>query len=331
MKAFFIGAGASQGTLGGKSGCPPVAAEFGRMLAERCDLASDFPALAMVVAHLGVPLFQLGLEQIWTCIDYYAKLSRVMPVPPVWCGVNASRDLRKALLRLYGRSCDQAAEQLPISHDYTLGHVLGEQVQSGDIIISFNYDTLIERLAIRFGHKLRMVCSSMRPDIVHLAKPHGSTSWVMDFASRTVTTSAADGSPLIDSLAEEDVERRREPLVLGAVPIKSELIREVQVHYGWPEVFEVVVTQWRAVVAAVRDAAEIIVVGYGFPSEDQYGRFLLREAARLRSSPLRVEYYQVRARAGSTAASIIDAFGTPGIQLNWRGEVEPPVPVSEDA
>ena len=75
--------------------------------------------------------------------------------------------------------------------------------------------------------------------------------------------------------------------MLGAVPIKSELIFEVQRFYGLP-VFDVVVQQWKTVVTAVREAEKLIVVGYSFPREDQYGRFLFREAVRLRKNPLKL-------------------------------------------
>jgi hypothetical protein len=196
-------------------------------------------------------------------------------------------------------------------------------MQAGDVVISFNYDTLIERLAKRFGHTLQSVCGASRPGTVKIVKPHGSASWCLDLKSRKVISMAADGSPLLDSLIESDVLEEREPLLLGAVPIKSELIREVQ-QACVLEVFETIMRQWRAVVEAVRDADVFIVVGYSFPKEDQYGRFLLREGVRLRSKPIAMEFHEVPARNSSTAASIMEAFSAKGIHLVWKGEVQPP-------
>jgi hypothetical protein len=327
MNAFFFGAGSSCGTLLGSSVCPPVGADFGRALvAADLNWEQHYGGIAKVVRHLGRPMSELSLEEIWTCIDYYAKLGHALPQPASW--LNASRDLatldlKRALLRLYGRGCDLTAETLPLSEDYTLGYLMKNRMQPGDLVISFNYDTIVERLAQRFGHRLLSVGTKPRRDVVEIVKPHGSTSWTLDFKLKRVVSAPPGAEPLLDSVSEEEVLNGKEPLVLGAVPIKSELIREVQVCW-LSEVFDAVMRQWSAVVAAVRDAEVFVVVGYSFPREDHYGRFLLREGVCLRSTPVKVEYYELADRAAVRAASIIEAFPGDGIQIEWKGDVRPP-------
>jgi hypothetical protein len=97
-------------------------------------------------------------------------------------------------------------------------------------------------------------------------------------------------------------------------------VREVQVYYTTPEVFQVIMHQWRGVVDAVRDADELVVVSCSFPKEDQYGRFLFQEGMRLRGTrPIRrIEYYKTIAESG---ASILEVFGGKGTETAWQGPV----------
>jgi len=325
VNAFFMGAGSSYGTLRrcGTPGCPPLAVGFGKALASVSDWEGKYPSIKRVADALGRPLTELGLEAIWSHIDYCAKLGETLP-PLSRCPdpIRASPDLKRALLLLYGRECDNAAGKLPLSEKYTLGCLLKNRLQPGDVIISFNYDTVVERLAKRFGYALQSV-GGANSKAVTVVKPHGSASWCLDLKAKTVTSTGGDGSPLLESLSEDDVSKGLEPLLLGAVPIKSELIREVQETCGMRDVFHTIKLQWRAVVEAVRDADAFIVVGYSFPKEDQYGRFLLREGALMRSKPIAVDFYEVPAHRSSTEASIMEAFPAKRIHLAWKGEVKP--------
>ena len=142
----------------------------------------------------------------------------------------------------------------------------------------------------------------------------------MDRNWRKVTWHEHDGSPKVDSLREDEVKRRREPLVLGAVPIKSELIREVQC--GFPEIFEVVTRQWKAVVDALKKSNTVVVVGYSFPQEDLYGRFMFAEAMRYRKTNLRVQYFELPHLASERCKVIVDVFQHRISRLEYRGPVE---------
>ena len=310
MNAFLIGAGCSSGTLRYRSGCPPLAEGFGRRLSP-----TDYPNLAKIAQHLGNELSQLGMEPLWSCIDYYAKFKDFLPDPDR-DPEKVAYEIKKAVLFLYGSNCENAARAITRSTNCTLVNLLQCRVRPGDVIISFNYDTLVERLARRFGLKLTHCVGRPPRNKIKFAKPHGSTSWRIGQLPVTMPI-----PPLLESLREVHVEPGKtgtEPLVLGAVPIKSELIREVQFCCGTLDVFTVIMNQWRAVVEAVRDADVVVVAGYGFPVEDQYGRFLFQEGVRQRRKPLkRVEYYNVDRKS---EAAIREIFG-PGTKVVWKRRV----------
>jgi len=112
---FILGAGSSFGTLNCRqcylSSFPPTARDFGKILVTRFnDWRTRFPGLAGVVEHLGLPMEEAGLEEIWTWIDYSAKFNgntfSSIHEDPAW-------NLKCALVELYGRMCDDAIERIP--------------------------------------------------------------------------------------------------------------------------------------------------------------------------------------------------------------------------
>lgn len=323
MRAYFFGAGSSFGTLEGWPEQPPTSDRFGVTLSERSpDWQRQYPGLAEVVGTLGGDLSRLGLEPLWASIDYWAKLGAILPQQPNW-NPRAMWDLKRVLVEFYGSACERALGRMAMSADYTLGDLLTNQVRPGDVLVSFNYDTLVESLASRCGHRLVLPEQKAARASVVLAKPHGSVSWRMDWRSRRVICGEPDGEPATRSMSEAEVGQEQEPLVLGAVPIKSELVREVQAAY-FPDVWNVVTTHWSTVVRAVRDAEALVFVGYGFPREDHYGRFLLREAARTRGSlPPRVEFYEVPPKREQTASAICEALGMLDLEPQFNGQVMP--------
>ena len=142
MKAFFIGAGASKGTFHSTGTPVPAAAEFGKALQDiDPKWPIHYPALSEIVNHLGLSPNDWSLEPVWTCMDYYAKLQEAIPNSLPWTGEHPSRQMKKALLEIYGKRCDDAANRLPLTDSYTLGQLIKNELNPGDIIISFNYDT----------------------------------------------------------------------------------------------------------------------------------------------------------------------------------------------
>jgi hypothetical protein len=319
MKVFLFGAGASAGTF------PriPVAKDFGAILHCRDGLKA-FSAIKKAVRHLKLSENDFSLEDVWTAFDFYAKLHEALPHKP-WN--NESPEIKKAVLRIYGKRCDRLADRLPLKDNYTLGQLMKNEVRPGDLLVSFNYDTLIERLANKFSHKLCAAGHIGRRDAVLLSKPHGSASWTMNLKERKVIWHD-NGSPLLNSLSEKKVKRKCEPLVLGTVPIKSELIREVQCNI--PEIFDVVTKQWKALVDAIIKANTVVIVGYRFPPEDLYGRFMFKEAMRRRKKNLRlrIQYFELPDKASELCKEIVDVFGCKISRFEYMGKVEPHHPTN---
>jgi hypothetical protein len=333
MKAIFLGAGSSCGTVGA-----PVAAHFGRALhAIDNDWRTTYSALAAIAQHLGLARRdnEWGLEAVWSCMDYYAKLHRAIGQPaPWWCQRNCgwdspdSRELKKSLLRVYGTIQETEVDAIPVDAAYTLVKILRD-AQPGDAVISFNYDTVAERLANRMGVGL---CAAGRGDIadkIVFAKPHGSLTWQIDLRHAGepghVTTESGDGKPLLTLATAEDIDDFKEPLVLGAVPIKSELILEVQERFRVPEVFRTIQMQWRAVVHSICAADKLLVLGYSFPPEDQYGRFLMQEGVRQRHGRvLDIDFYDLPGSQAQTAKQIDGVFGSCRGKLSYCGPVTRP-------
>jgi hypothetical protein len=326
---YFLGAGSSYGTL--QPWCrvfPPLACQFGRQLEQRVkDWEVRYTELAKVVTHLGRPISEIGLEEIWTCIDYHAKFQGAFAIAWEPRG-RVVAELKASLLGLYGQACDEQAEKLPLSDDYTLGEIV-RRMESGDTLVSFNYDTIVERLFKKREGDLKLRhCSGLPPSgVVRFAKPHGSASWNLRSLGHDIT----DGEPALKSLNQTDVlndPNRVDPLLLGAVPIKSELIAEVQCYFGTHRIHDVVLAHWRAVADAVRDAERVIVLGYSFPREDAYGRFFLREAVRERSKRLlRFDIYDLPTKEAEIKCSICEAFGgNVTLELKYVNEVRPAHP-----
>ncbi|MBL8292347.1 MAG: hypothetical protein JNN08_10955 [Bryobacterales bacterium] len=315
MTVYIFGAGSTRGTLNDSA---PVSREFGAKLDP-----DSYPNLAKAARYLSPKepcLNKQGLEELWSFVDYYAKfcvrrggfLEHNDWLEP------AIGELKRAILAIYGKGCEAAAAKITGSSRCTLVSII-KGVKEGDAIISFNYDTLVETLGMRMG--LPLVHGGTRCQGAHkvqFAKPHGSTSWGVGGPHPPPV-----GEPLLDSLAPEDVkdkdrDPKSEPLVLGAVPIKSELISEVQYHYGACDVFKLIMRQWEVVMESVRAADRVVVVGYGFPKEDHHGRFLFLEAGRRRHVPLkRVEYYS---KNDDCHAAIREVFGS-DCEVISRGEV----------
>ncbi len=319
MKAFFFGAGCSYGTLQSYNACP-ISKDFGKYL-ERVDGWDRYTNLRKAVEHLGYRgrLSKIGLEELWSLIDHYAKFSDKRGgflKEPRWLW-DAESELKRALVRLCGTEAVDAARKVYEKTPCTIVDVLLKQVKPRDVIVSFNWDTLVERLAKKF--RLKLIHRPGRPsNKIKFVKPHGSLSWRIG----TIRPNQLNGRPLLDPLPECSIVpgiTDTEPLMLGAVPMKSELISEVQKCYA-PHVFEIIMSQWRAVVEAVRDADTIVVLGYGFPKEDEYGRFFFKEGMRQRHKRLKsVEYYNV---SRESERAIREVFGEEP-KVVWKGKVTP--------
>ncbi|GEM_PF-3076371 len=324
MKVVILGSGATAGTL---PDCPTLS-DFGEALAtELPEWREVYTALARAVADSqggATAADQWNLATVWTRVDYYAKLHRALGTCDY--GPEASYDLHRAVLDVYGTTAIERLERLMgLQQSFTLLEIVDTLV-AGDVLVSFNWDVVAELIAERRGLPLIQTPHPSSAGLIGLVKPHGSVSWVHHLG-KCVEFLLPDGRPQTSPmLSEEVVLNAKEPFLLGAVPIKSELIREVQ-SVGRTNALEVIQDQWHAFIEGVRCADEIFVVGYSFPQEDQYGRFLLREAVRRRvhgAPPVTVHYYELADRVAEVRKAILETFGQPGIRLQCRGKVEAP-------
>ena len=288
MKVLILGPGSSRGTLD----APVVAGFLDTLSKVHPKWEADYPALARVVRDTE----QLdekgstspGLDAIWTRIDYYAKLQTSLRRSDY--GAEAAYEMYRAVIDVYALTNEIAGiptEAEDSRRRFTLLKLIAE-LGSGDVLVSFNWDVAAEHLANRILRIPVLQDPHLDQPHIRLVKPHGSLSWRHE---GTQVTWHDNGAPRLAPLASNEVGppceggRRHSvvPLILGAVPIKSELLREIQGPHR--DVFDLVAAQWAEAMSAIEWATEVVIAGYRFPPEDAYGRFLLREAVRRRSLP----------------------------------------------
>jgi hypothetical protein len=331
----MLGAGSTIGTFGRSLGVDG----FVRRLIEvrGPEWATRYPELALAVKDSR----SCNLDRVWTHVDYTGKLQRSL-CPRLDCGMrpvcnsadcpakkfpNVSGQLRKALIDAY--ALNDEIDMLQMNTVFTLKTVLGG-LGDGDALISFNWDTAAERIARKLSIPL---LAAGRPPLhgckVNLIKPHGSLSWQDHGANDLVRWRSDGGEPLFDPMHVDLINQcgsPLQPLVLGAVPIKDELLGQTQPNQS---LYTVIADQWAAALSAIQSAAELVVVGYGFPPEDAYGRFLFREAARRRGDqpPPEVSYYALPQDLEKMQAAFRDIFGD-DVRCVFEGPVCGPDPGS---
>lgn len=286
-----------------------------------------YPSWRHDYSHLNQAVLKCGssnLDRIWTHIDLFAKFPQALGPNPY--GPDISGQLRKALLRAYSLN-DEVNELVngpKIHGDFKLKHVL-RGLRPGDAIVSFNWDTAAERIAEKLDVRLVVAAGPhVDPDRVNLIKPHGSLSWEDQGEHRPILWRDQDSSkPRVKPMEVERVHNGEylQPLVLGAVPIKDELIKETQPN---KELAAVILGQLSAMFDAVSRATEITVVGYTFPPEDAYARALLWEASRRRAldRPLKIAYHR-RSNGKGVEDTLKQVFGDTVI-CSHEGAVSPP-------
>jgi hypothetical protein len=325
MRLFIFGAGTTIGTLD-----VPGVKGFGAQLAKEMPYwRSMLGSLREVVDALEPrnrrSADDWDLDAAWTHVDYFAKLNLALDTR-AFSG-SASAGLHAAVSRVYGTlDIDRVRRAYDAKRQFTLREEL-DRVVAGDVVVSFNWDTLVESLLChRFATtSLRLVQVPHPPlnESVRFAKPHGSLTW-----NRYDPSVIDDGhagpklSPIpnwASIVASENLAAvgKFEPLLLGAVPIKSELIKEVA-----PQQHQLIMEQWATLCRAISDADELCIVGYGFPTEDSYGRFLMRQAARRRQRRIsRVDLYEVATKVESVRNAIVEVFDVSPADIADRGSV----------
>ena len=329
MKVFILGSGATAGTL---PSCPTTpgfgTALQGRLAPKR--LEGKYPELAKVVADLW-PEQKAGgsawdLAHAWTLIDYFSKF------PSLRCGGDygpqASFELHAALLEVYGRKlCDDLEALLQTGNGFTLLDIVAE-VRPGDVVVSFNWDVSVEIMAAKMGVQLVQAPHLVTMGVSFI-KLHGSVSWPRTIVPPWIVNTRATPAPCREPMEPDDVIKNcvehpcndcRQPFVIGAVPIKTELIGQFQGgHAGSP--YTVLMEQWKCFMDALAAADEVVIAGYNFPDDDGYGRFLVKEAIARRGRLLRRLYFYELDKAQVGMSAKLDQIFKPGTTPIFRGPV----------
>jgi hypothetical protein len=332
MRLFIFGAGSTLGTLG----LPGVGGFGKRVKDEVPNWRAELGALASVVDALEPAHRRTeddwDLDAAWTHVDYVAKLKLALGTAEF--PASASAGLHAAVTAVL-RTVDvgRVRGAYDANKDFTLRSEV-DRVEAGDVVASFNWDILVEAL---LAHRLktRTTLRLVQTPFPHLngevrfAKPHGSLAW-----NRHHLASIDDGSggpklgpiptwkQVYDSHTESNNALKIEPFLLGAVPIKSELIAEVGDPHQLRPQQQLVMAQWAELLRGIREAEEVCVVGYSFPREDGYGRFLMRQAARARTHRIRVvDLYEVASKFDEVRNSIVEVLGVSPSDIASRGAV----------
>jgi hypothetical protein len=342
---ILLGAGASRGTLKEQA---PVAAEFGQCLNHQVsDWDTTYPYLAAVVRFLeprvpNTSKESWALDKVWGAIDNRVKLRYILdlslpgaPFPPPRTKriYNQLRDpwglagfeLRCALTRIYGVRLTLAIREA-VKGSGTLKGELA-RLQAGDCVISFNYDLLAEKLlkavnkcVVRSGH----LETANTKDAVLLCKPHGCLSWkqrvpengrVVRILDRPMTEEDVDFDPVEKATVQ--------PGIVGPVPFKSEIIVPELQEGNVDDFFRLLVSQWRDAIQRISQAERLIVLGYGFPSEDLHAQYLFAEAAAKieNNKRLQVEVFEREGRFEEVRKEICKLFKPASCE--YQGPVEP--------
>jgi hypothetical protein len=316
-RVILLGAGASKGTLGKQA---PVALEFGKHLSKsNVDWSQEYPYLAAAIRFLKPRILDTSeeswaLDKVWGAIDNRVKLRCILglslpgaPYPPPTTrniyGTNldpwglAGFELRCAVTRVYGEKLDSRIQKAAEGNGTVKIEI--EQLQSGDCVISFNYDLLVEGILERLKKSVVIanpwLDTANTHDTILLCKPHGSLNWKQWSPECGKEVQILDASMKEDEIDFDPAQNTTiQPGIAGPVPFKSEIIFPALQLRSVPNFFRLLVAQWRFAIECLSEAEKLVVLGYGFPPEDLHARYLFTEAAAKRNSDkkLEIEVYE---------------------------------------
>ena len=335
----------ARGTVGKAA---PVAAEFGKRLNQAYPgWSTQYPNLKTVINHLGERIDSWSLDRVWGAIDNRAKLRdivnghltrqpsrfrRVKACHKQWDAWDvAGVELRRVVTRVYcGVARDRNLVKNFNSQGWTLRDEL-EKLQPNDCVVSFNYDLLTETVLRQIGRRFDLAKSEsditkVRRKKILFCKPHGSLDW-----KQTVPEEIAKVKLQGKPIPEKDIgcygDFNVQPGIVPPVPFKEQIISP-ESQSSVRNSYELLVTQWRCVTKRLSEADEMIVMGYGFPPEDLYGRYLFTEAAARRDpdKKLKVELYEKKDRVGVVVRYIYEIFNPVAhrLSIEWQGPVKRP-------
>lgn len=206
--------------------------------------------LSLVVASEGLPSFETG---------YWERIRR------------------SALRRL----TDYFTRSLPAAENDPLLLEFASRLRPGDVVVTFNWDNLVERALLRLGRPISL--DQTGPDRVSLIKLHGSINWV-----RAAPPWKLDGPVAVAELGH-GVYRTLDylpydvwdaldspPLIVPPIASKAPLADEF-LNPLW----------WQAALA-IRASETLSVIGYSLPDQDLQARALICTSCQARTRGYRI-------------------------------------------
>lgn len=160
-------------------------------------------------------------------------------------------------------------------------------VRHGDVIITLNYDVSLERelrqagkWEISNGYGFEMGISGLRRSPTRLLKLHGSTNWMRDIGKLPVIPYPQD----FEFLGYEGISDPKfdgfVALRYGAmIPLGPSKQFFVNSSFSPREGEEFWSSLWGQAADALREAEEVVIIGYSLPKADARARLLLLERA----------------------------------------------------
>lgn len=298
-RVFIVGAGATKSHTGGIA---PVATELFSKAAEfGIDFANPYyPAswrelkafAAEFGVHLGLDTNRTNLEDIFTFLEIEIERSRAPRL----------QQARLQLIRLITETFDGVARRVPAGDGGGEYHSLSSMLESGDSVVTFNWDTFLddalgrpEVLKVHYekgertypdSHYGRFVLGisaigwrtwkGITPDVptktagpdhgVYL-KLHGSLDWF--YCCNDLCRACNRVYPYPDPANEPYCAECGEvTLRLIIPPVLNKRPRE----------FPIVRRIWNAAAGHLNRASDLVVWGYSLPPTDYYSQWLLRQA-----------------------------------------------------
>lgn len=349
-RVIIIGAGASRGTLGEQA---PISQDFGAFL-HRLDSNwyQRYPYLAASINFLKRRLPDINekswaLDKVWGAIDNRYKLRFILgeelegapaklPTMKRIYNVNknpwglAGFELRCVLAKIYGDNLESAIQKATLGEGPVKKEL--DKLHSGDCVISFNYDLLVEKILETVSKTVNVPDPNLKNihnNSILLCKPHGSLNW-----KEYIPVTTGDEKPieiLTVPIRENEIDLYPldniiiQPGIAAPVPFKSEII--------FPEgqgnvrnFFLYLVEQWRRSILEISKADSLVVIGYGFPSEDLHAQFLFAEAFAKRNpnQELKIHIYEVNQERYKEVKQIIDSLLNPSsckYSIGYKGSV----------
>lgn len=160
----------------------------------------------------------------------------------------------------------------------TLGSFARELVRAGDVIVSFNWDFMID-LVLEDLHLGPAYSYPSSPKSVVLLKPHGSIDW---FEKDKLPT---DDKKLISEMRHRASGVFYYPYFhLGNPDLLKHLLPFIVPPLSMKKFSGFLERVWRDVYHAVAAAKELYIIGYSMPREDQFARLVIGRAIQRNNS-----------------------------------------------